>query len=121
MMRVTGSPAMTHGTANPKATANQMTRLTAPRISCARSRASAIVLTDGMKTVDGDGVGDASCAVDDAAGHGVAVAWPELAHFVADAEQHLTGDHVADLLDRKSTRLNSSHVKISYAVFCLKK
>src|SRR5690606_40565400 len=28
----------------------------------------------------------------------------------------------ADLLsDRKSTRLNSSHVKISYAVFCLKK
>src|SRR5215475_15102570 len=30
---------------------------------------------------------------------------------------------VASLLaiDRKSTRLNSSHVKISYAVFCLKK
>src|SRR5690606_21404175 len=27
----------------------------------------------------------------------------------------------AILLDRKSTRLNSSHVKISYAVFCLKK
>src|SRR5690606_40512928 len=25
------------------------------------------------------------------------------------------------LADRKSTRLNSSHVKISYAVFCLKK
>src|SRR5690606_41886968 len=25
------------------------------------------------------------------------------------------------LKDRKSTRLNSSHVKISYAVFCLKK
>src|SRR5690606_40608165 len=24
------------------------------------------------------------------------------------------------LVDRKSTRLNSSHVKISYAVFCLK-
>src|SRR5690606_40914091 len=30
-------------------------------------------------------------------------------------EQHLQG------IDRKSTRLNSSHVKISYAVFCLKK
>src|SRR5436309_5903283 len=29
----------------------------------------------------------------------------------------LTTDHK----DRKSTRLNSSHVKISYAVFCLKK
>src|SRR5690349_22637690 len=25
------------------------------------------------------------------------------------------------MLDRKSTRLNSSHVEISYAVFCLKK
>src|SRR5690606_41749522 len=25
------------------------------------------------------------------------------------------------MADRKSTRLNSSHVKISYAVFCLKK
>src|SRR5215475_1841412 len=28
---------------------------------------------------------------------------------------------VAPVRDRKSTRLNSSHVKISYAVFCLKK
>src|SRR5690349_11466235 len=28
---------------------------------------------------------------------------------------------MADSLDRKSTRLNSSHVEISYAVFCLKK
>src|SRR5690606_39919677 len=27
----------------------------------------------------------------------------------------------AEMIDRKSTRLNSSHVKISYAVFCLKK
>src|SRR5690606_42007969 len=27
----------------------------------------------------------------------------------------------AAAIDRKSTRLNSSHVKISYAVFCLKK
>src|SRR5256886_11987307 len=36
----------------------------------------------------------------------------ELAHAVADE----------DILgDRKSTRLNSSHSQISYAVFCLKK
>src|SRR3712207_7512264 len=28
---------------------------------------------------------------------------------------------LGDLLDRKSTRLNSSHANISYAVFCLKK
>src|SRR3712207_7940988 len=27
----------------------------------------------------------------------------------------------SDLADRKSTRLNSSHANISYAVFCLKK
>src|SRR5690554_7579255 len=27
----------------------------------------------------------------------------------------------ASTIDRKSTRLNSSHVRISYAVFCLKK
>src|SRR5690349_22249444 len=27
----------------------------------------------------------------------------------------------AEAVDRKSTRLNSSHVEISYAVFCLKK
>src|SRR2546428_4695823 len=30
-------------------------------------------------------------------------------------------DHVLCLTDRKSTRLNSSHDQISYAVFCLKK
>src|SRR5438132_10549199 len=28
---------------------------------------------------------------------------------------------IADMVDRKSTRLNSSHTVISYAVFCLKK
>src|SRR3712207_7287158 len=28
---------------------------------------------------------------------------------------------IATMLDRKSTRLNSSHANISYAVFCLKK
>src|SRR3712207_6855905 len=28
---------------------------------------------------------------------------------------------IRNLLDRKSTRLNSSHANISYAVFCLKK
>src|SRR3712207_8039252 len=31
------------------------------------------------------------------------------------------GQKVRFLLDRKSTRLNSSHANISYAVFCLKK
>src|SRR2546427_1892297 len=42
----------------------------------------------------------------------------------AVAEQALDLDwtrDVFDRLDRKSTRLNSSHSQISYAVFCLKK
>src|SRR5699024_11727336 len=41
-----------------------------------------------------------------------------------DLTDHLAGDAIHDypnLADRKSTRLNSSHVSISYAVFCLKK
>src|SRR5258707_6977830 len=33
----------------------------------------------------------------------------------------LVAAHVGDCRDRKSTRLNSSHANISYAVFCLKK
>src|SRR5699024_11654735 len=36
-------------------------------------------------------------------------------------EDQVGGVQQAVLVDRKSTRLNSSHVSISYAVFCLKK
>src|SRR5699024_11492051 len=42
----------------------------------------------------------------------------------ANIKQAIDGQHLTDELqtpDRKSTRLNSSHVSISYAVFCLKK
>src|SRR3712207_7515861 len=43
-----------------------------------------------------------------------------------DAARHQLADRGEELLDgtladRKSTRLNSSHANISYAVFCLKK
>src|SRR5699024_12057373 len=34
---------------------------------------------------------------------------------------HEEVQHFVGIQDRKSTRLNSSHVSISYAVFCLKK
>src|SRR5258707_11932283 len=34
---------------------------------------------------------------------------------------HGENGEVRDMRDRKSTRLNSSHANISYAVFCLKK
>src|SRR5438874_13476379 len=40
---------------------------------------------------------------------------------VAAVARELRLDEAGEELDRKSTRLNSSHVEISYAVFCLKK
>ena len=40
--------------------------------------------------------------------------------IIRKAEKHLQRGRVV-ILDRKSTRLNSSHTVISYAVFCLKK
>src|SRR5690606_41755198 len=40
---------------------------------------------------------------------------------IAAALLHDAVEDTVLTLDRKSTRLNSSHVKISYAVFCLKK
>src|SRR5690606_40337175 len=42
-------------------------------------------------------------------------------HGVVHEEDEAGRADGADLGDRKSTRLNSSHVKTSYAVFCLKK
>src|SRR5690606_39967609 len=42
--------------------------------------------------------------------------------FRSDGMTFISGVILYDeTIDRKSTRLNSSHVKISYAVFCLKK
>src|SRR3712207_7786021 len=43
-------------------------------------------------------------------------------HHPADRHREEERDHAGGLRqDRKSTRLNSSHANISYAVFCLKK
>src|SRR5205085_3484167 len=39
----------------------------------------------------------------------------------AEAHDHVLDGRYGDVIDRKSTRLNSSHSQISYAVFCLKK
>src|SRR5690348_17389937 len=41
--------------------------------------------------------------------------------YVADRRNERVDVFDADTGDRKSTRLNSSHPSISYAVFCLKK
>src|SRR5690625_6081846 len=54
-----------------------------------------------------------------------AVQWPQ--RFTSPGASEMTARlivgarEVAQVIDRKSTRLNSSHVAISYAVFCLKK
>src|SRR2546426_8044470 len=41
--------------------------------------------------------------------------------YVSDHANPSSGDTESAPADRKSTRLNSSHLVISYAVFCLKK
>src|SRR5258707_8872181 len=71
-------------------------------------------------------------ALDDALG----MALPHGVHIIVadrpgldgglEIQRHQTGldagvGELLDHLDRKSTRLNSSHANISYAVFCLKK
>src|SRR5205807_4692372 len=43
------------------------------------------------------------------------------ADVVGEQLDHLVGERLGGGEDRKSTRLNSSHLVISYAVFCLKK
>jgi len=46
----------------------------------------------------------------------------EIGELIKDyISQTFTGTYSTSILDRKSTRLNSSHLVISYAVFCLKK
>src|SRR3712207_7274320 len=74
---------------------------------------------DGVTTLEQDVLG-LDVAMDDPFGVGVC---QRVGHFMDDAdgigyrEPAFTGHPV----DRKSTRLNSSHANISYAVFCLKK
>src|SRR5688572_33448882 len=79
---------------------------------------SSVRLTTGVRSVDVDAEGSV-CGVTLRSGEALA------ADFVVAA---VPFDRVAGLLlqearsrDRKSTRLNSSHSQISYAVFCLKK
>src|SRR5690606_40957831 len=80
-------------------------------------RSSDLYLTHSM-TLDG-----LACQFIDTAGVESAAPLDE----IQQAAQHAAHQQVQDAhlevlcIDRKSTRLNSSHVKISYAVFCLKK
>src|SRR5690606_41943252 len=74
---------------------------TAPEFDCPELEANigdACELTDGTAGVIND-----NCECDE-----VVIPACDMVYYLSDQ-------------DRKSTRLNSSHVKISYAVFCLKK
>src|SRR5690349_22999622 len=53
--------------------------------------------------------------------HGDRLAYPDVGEQRAPDRLAGVGVQRDRLSDRKSTRLNSSHVEISYAVFCLKK
>src|SRR3712207_8113868 len=44
-----------------------------------------------------------------------------LGNAIGDFQSAVKSNDAARQIDRKSTRLNSSHANISYAVFCLKK
>src|SRR5438132_8053703 len=50
------------------------------------------------------------------------VRFDDTAHLLRVIDRVVSSvDHPQEVRDRKSTRLNSSHTVISYAVFCLKK
>src|SRR3712207_8091733 len=66
----------------------------------------------------GQGAGDGAAGLDAAVGDDVHVPAAGLVEVVPPGGGRI-GDGAGQ--DRKSTRLNSSHANISYAVFCLKK
>src|SRR5690625_5530165 len=79
--------------------------------------------TDGLRTVRVAAVTAGLCITDPRVDQAVAEVDEQVHNGEDDAEhEHGTLNHrEIALTDRKSTRLNSSHVAISYAVFCLKK
>src|SRR2546430_9993110 len=63
-------------------------------------------------------------AVMEVSSHAIAMKRVQELRFEIAVFTNLSRDHLdfhGDMEDRKSTRLNSSHSQISYAVFCLKK
>src|SRR2546422_6140342 len=89
---------------------------------------------DGLKEVANMGAGHAATALSQLTNRRIMISVPEIniarleevpellgnaSDVVAAVLMHMLGDLTGR--DRKSTRLNSSHGYISYAVFCLKK
>src|SRR5690606_39887456 len=101
-----------------------VTDMTDPDWEPVMKRASAIVTDRGGRTCHAAiiarelgipavvGCGDATEVLND--GQNVTVS-------CAEGDTGMIYEGALDFEDRKSTRLNSSHVKISYAVLCLKK
>src|ERR1039458_2408206 len=86
---------------------------TAGAVGLARSRVDSPVLIIFVDTIfDADLSVIADCRDDGILWTKVVDDWQRYGVIVADEAGHI---------DRKSTRLNSSHLGISYAVFCLKK
>src|SRR5205814_10163123 len=90
-----------------------------PSYSCnttSRSPIDTLSLHDALPIFDGESASAAG------AGERGEVDWMQLAAVFGIAqENHLLPFDLPQRVDRKSTRLNSSHLGISYAVFCLKK
>src|ERR1039458_10165213 len=61
------------------------------------------------------------CAFDDCLEHDASVDFVVAVEYASQRGSRLPDSHFGQEADRKSTRLNSSHLGISYAVFCLKK
>src|SRR5436305_11429837 len=80
-------------------------------------------LTAALLAIAAIGGAPAARAADTAPSRGEAPAKPRrtVLHFGEDDIRGTLTRPDGELVDRKSTRLNSSHVRISYAVFCLKK
>src|SRR3712207_7808525 len=77
----------------------------------------------GHAELDALGLGAVARDRDAAAGRAVAGGVDEVDRRLVPGHQPVVAVHggVGEGQDRKSTRLNSSHANISYAVFCLKK
>src|SRR5690554_343526 len=79
-------------------------------------------LTVSRAALGGEAVGESQGSLSVTAGRYMFYSESESRSFASTGSITLQNGETIDFtLDRKSTRLNSSHVRISYAVFCLKK
>src|SRR5256885_10738068 len=85
-----------------------------------RSKPELALLDEPFGELDPEGISEMEKLIAELAAAGTTLV---LATHLVDQGKALTQQrlHLQEGRDRKSTRLNSSHLVISYAVFCLKK